>query len=219
MSFSYERYDRRPSASRRTVFGYWVPLVLTVTIATAGVAAWVWSERQDSDEDDADLSYGETGPEPRPPQYKRERDETWSQSQGVETRGEETFMARMSGALRRTPSPSQMLDMAGKRVVAGVAAAGAAVGGALQSIREERPDDFADHSRWSEEAQIRSADNLRGDSIHPSSANKGPSRAGLKRRTIVVVLSAEQTLDSLRDDDHSSYHQEHPVSASEPHSL
>lgn len=204
MSFSYDRYDRR-SSSRRTTFGYWVPLVLTVTVAAGGLAAWVWSERQETDSDeDTDLSYGEDGKGPPPPyggvQYRRE---DVSQSQGVEH--DDSLYSRMSGAIRRTPSPSQMFDMAGKRVAAGVAAAGAAVGSALSSIREERPDDFADHSRWSEEQLRRGAETL-------GSSGKGPARPGQRRRTVVVVLSAEQTLDSLRDDDHTSYHQEHSVS-------
>ena len=71
MSFSYERYDRQqrrgfsgPSANR-TAFGYWVPLIITVTAATAGVAAWIWNERT-TDEDDVDgYYYGEyNGPGP-----------------------------------------------------------------------------------------------------------------------------------------------------------
>ncbi len=41
---------------------------------------------------------------------------------------------KMSGALRRTPSPQQLFGSAGKTVAAGVAAAGAAVGSALASI-------------------------------------------------------------------------------------
>ena len=48
-----------------------------------------------------------------------------------------SIMGRMSGALRRTPSPQQILDGASKKVVAGVSAAGAAVTGALSSIIEE----------------------------------------------------------------------------------
>jgi hypothetical protein len=34
------------------LFGYWVPLVVTGTIAIGGLAAWIWSERSEHDEDD-----------------------------------------------------------------------------------------------------------------------------------------------------------------------
>ncbi|KAI9653563.1 MAG: hypothetical protein M1831_005945 [Alyxoria varia] len=62
MSFSYERYDRQQRrgfsgpSTNRTAFGYWVPLIITVTAATAGVAAWIWNERT-TDEDDVDAYY------------------------------------------------------------------------------------------------------------------------------------------------------------------
>ena len=61
----------------------------------------------------------------------------------------------MSGALRRTPSPHQLLGNAGKTVAAGVAAAGAAVGSALASIREDDKNAYADHETWSEEADAK----------------------------------------------------------------
>ena len=61
----------------------------------------------------------------------------------------------MSGALRRTPSPQQFFDSAGKTVAAGMAAAGAAVGSALAAIREEDKGAYADHETWSEEADAK----------------------------------------------------------------
>lgn len=79
-----------------------------------------------------------------------------------------TLISRMSGALKRTPSPQQSYDWASKQVAAGVAAAGAMMGGALTTIREGSQDDFEDHERWSEEADSRD--------------NEKPIKRGLKRR-------------------------------------
>jgi hypothetical protein len=109
------------------------------------------------------------------------------------------MMARMQGALRRTPSPQQIFDGASKRVAAGVAAAGAFVGGALTSIREENRGDFEDHSRWSEEAQSRDQQRHQTDtSVLPAAAASAPARniasaaTGDKRRkTVVIVVSSE----------------------------
>ena len=42
----------RGNASHHSFFGYWVPLVVTGTIAIGGLAAWIWSERAEHDEDD-----------------------------------------------------------------------------------------------------------------------------------------------------------------------
>ena len=216
MSFSYERYDKRwENRSRRSPLGYWVPLAVTVTIATAGLAAWVWSERRDdpsSSSDDDDLSYGEdreSSHVSRQPQH--EKYET--------ARDEEGLVARMSGAIRRSPSPQQLIDGASRRVVASVAAAGAMVGGALTSIREEGHgnDHFGDHSRWSEEAEKKGrvdaqadrstsavtdrnltysqsahGSDVRGDTTQSRSA---ATRHGEKRKTVAVVLSAEAMND------------------------
>ncbi|KAK5124068.1 hypothetical protein LTR85_002265 [Meristemomyces frigidus] len=61
---SYERNRNRarrplyapppgPGSSRQhSLLGYWVPLVVTGTIAIGGLAAWIWSERSEHDEDD-----------------------------------------------------------------------------------------------------------------------------------------------------------------------
>ena len=78
MSYPYERVDRRRSSygssSRRTTFGYWLPLAVTVTAATIGIAAWIWSERKDDDDDydDGRPPYNESHPPqgsyPEPPQ-------------------------------------------------------------------------------------------------------------------------------------------------------
>lgn len=59
---SYYTPPSRGSSSSHSVLGYWVPLVVTGTIAIGGLAAWIWSERTEDDEDDY------PGPKPqRPP--------------------------------------------------------------------------------------------------------------------------------------------------------
>jgi uncharacterized protein involved in type VI secretion and phage assembly len=82
----------------------------------------------------------------------------------------------MSGALRRTPSPQQFIDTAGKTVAAGFATAGAAIGKTLASIREE---DKYNENPWSEEADAR--------------RERDPP-PGMKRKTIAVVVSADTSL-------------------------
>ncbi|KAF2492046.1 hypothetical protein BU16DRAFT_529426 [Lophium mytilinum] len=219
MSFSYDRYDRRQSSSRRTTFGYWVPLVFTVTVATAGVAAWIWSQREeDEDEsDDADLSYGEDGDRAHP--IPGPRDVAGSASQGV-AHEEEGFLGRVQGAIRRTPSPQQAFDLVSKKAVAGVAAAGAAVGGVLSSIREEDKDAFDESSRWSEEQLIRrsveaqSSQSASAVATHTSSfgasVRGGPQSTGVRRKTVVIVVSAEATLENMHEEEEQgAYHTEH----------
>jgi hypothetical protein len=217
MSFSYDRYDRRQSSHSRSTFGYWVPLVLTVTVATAGVVAWVWSERREEDDssDDADLSYGEDrdGKTPGGP-----RDNT-SMSQGV-THEDESLVGRVQGVLRRTPSPQQVFDAVSKRTAAGVAAASAAAGAALASIREEDRDDLqGDHSRWSEEAALRrhteaqsSQSTVAVDTQTKSFAAsvRGAQPSGGRRKTVAIVVSAESLMDSYDED--GSYRSENAVS-------
>ena len=82
-------------------------------------------------------------------------DEFGARSTGVDVHDENTFVTRMSSALKRTPSPQQSYDWASKKVVDGVAAAGAMFGGALSSIREGSQERYEDHERWSEEAESR----------------------------------------------------------------
>jgi hypothetical protein len=108
------------------------------------------------------------------------------------------MMARMQGALRRTPSPQQIFDGASKRVAAGVAAAGAFVGGALTSIREENRGDFEDHSRWSEEVESRNQQRNQPDTtttgLPPTrSVTGGLATADKKRKTVVIVVSSESS--------------------------
>jgi len=56
-------YAPPPSRRQHSVLGFWVPLVITSTIALGGLAAWVWSERNDHDEDEYAL---DKPPRPRP---------------------------------------------------------------------------------------------------------------------------------------------------------
>ena len=215
MSFSYDRYDRsRQSSNRRTTLGFWVPLVFTVTVATAGAVAWIWSARQEDEDssDDADLSYGEDRDGSYPPGARASREGG--------AHDDESIVSRVQGIIRRSPSPQQVLEKMSKTATAGVAAAGAAVGGVLASIREEDKDDFGDHSRWSEEAALRR--NVEAQSAQSTAAvdvqtrsfaesvRKGPQNYTGKRKTVAIVVSAESLMDNLHEDD-GSYHSEQAV--------
>ncbi|KAJ5114319.1 hypothetical protein NUU61_000078 [Penicillium alfredii] len=216
MSFPQDSRRRRGGAGtgfsatgRRTAMGYWVPLALTVGIATLGVAAWIWSERSDDDEDDRPHDDGDGHyPPPEgandfpPPAYGAGE---YARSTGPDVMPgdapyDHSVMARMQGALRRTPSPQQIIDGASKRVVAGVTAAGAFVGGALTSIREENRGDFEDHSRWSEEAQSRAHERSQ-QPIVPTMSGALPSHGNgaqpsSKKKTVVIVISSLSPGDS-----------------------
>ena len=133
---------------------------------------------------------------------------------------DESIVGRMSGALRRTPSPQQFFDGASKRVVAGVSAAGAAVTGALSSITEEDRPGYEDHRSWSEEADSQSGGksskaSRRGPEMvdKEGSATSGASqatvKAGGKRKSVAIVVSA---VSDYEHDEDAGYHQEHAVS-------
>ena len=253
MSYSYERQRRQTygASTRRTAWGYWIPLAVTVTVATAGLVAWVWSERKDNEEDDLPPGppppgYGNApppatsyGPPPQgygasppgsqgPPGFDGPPgQQPYAPGQppyvpGPDGRGaeDESIVARMSGVLRRTPSPQQILDGASRRVVAGVTAAGAAVGGALSSIREEDKTGYEDHSRWSEEADSHTGaatgrvgpemrDLESSSSATVRQAAYSGAKTGGKRKTVAIVVSAETDYEHNEDAD---YHQEHAVS-------
>lgn len=198
---------------RRGVWSHWVPLVVTVTIASAGLVAWALSQRKDEDHaavqeheqhlDYENADYGDNpaygasnrGTGPRPGQDSQSRP---GHGHGAPPRHDDdaygahadpsgsNWGARVSGALRRTPSPQQFLDSTGKTITAGVAAAGAVMGKALASIRED--DRYPDDSRvWSEEADAKK--------------DRGPVAAGRRRKTVVVVVSADSPLGRFEDDD------------------
>lgn len=232
MSYKYERYEsqRRQgygASGRRTAFGYWVPLAMTVTVATIGLAAWIWSERKDKDHvvEDYDRRDGDGKPPPTYPnagpggQPAYVRDSSTQQTTQAE---EESIVSRVQGALRRTPSPQQILDGASRRVAAGVAAAGAVVGGALSSIREEDRRDFEDHSRWSEEAQGRVGPaGSQGPTAMQTGLTSGlpgvlapqipPARPNDKRKTVAIVVSAENKNHGHSREEEMAYMQEHAV--------
>jgi len=226
--FNYDRYDRRQSSSsRRSTFGFYVPLILTVTVATAGVAAWVWSVREDSGDysSDEDLSYGEDSSHEKrrgnAPVTESRRDNT-GLSRGATHEDESTIFGRAQSVIRRTPSPQQLFDTVSKKTAAGLAAAGAAAGAALASIREEDKDEaFGDHDRWAEEDTIRrSVEAQSRDSAaavdtqaksFAASVKNGPSTG--KRKTVVLVVSAESLMDG-ENDDLGSYRSENAVSIS-----
>ncbi|KAF2433555.1 hypothetical protein EJ08DRAFT_686290 [Tothia fuscella] len=258
MSFSYDRYDSRrrgPTPKGRSLFGHYIPLIITVSLATAGVAAWVWSAREDHDSttsasDDEDLSYGEEARNQREHDRDNRRPPSYGVSEGVIREGEE-YRGEGGAAegglvadvgrgvrevMRRTPSPQQAFDSVKKYGAAGVAAAGAVVGGALSSIREEgngrspsRPspkrgeEGFSDHERWSEEAEKRvdvtaQSEASRGAvssnvEAFGAAGREGPSSTskaapGGRRKTVAVVVSGETMLEHLRDEDEGKYHSE-----------
>lgn len=222
MSYSYDRYERSrrttSGASRRSALGYWIPLAVTLTVATAGLAAWIWSERKAYDDDDY---YDDRKGNARPPPDYRDPGPggvPYQPGSAGPQMQDDSFVGRVQGAIRRTPSPQQIFDGASRRVVAGVTAAGAAVGGALSAIKEEDRRDFEDHSRWSEEAETRATTATASAPHDPRAIQAGlsagksePSAAkgGKKRKTVAVVVSADIGHHDLGEE--VSYIQEHAV--------
>jgi hypothetical protein len=125
------------------------------------------------------------------------------------------------------------MEGASRTVVAGVAAAGAVVGSALSSIREEDKNAYKDHETWSEEAESRKPGVSPGPSggIELRSASEpgvppmprqpygSASEPGTmqrvsvgngRRKTVAIVVSADTHLDDI-DEDEGSFH-EHAVS-------
>jgi hypothetical protein len=99
-----DRYDtarRRQVRPGRSALGYWLPLVVTVTIATAGLAAWIWSERQhDNDDDDNDQDDdAEDDTYDHPLDYPEDIPNT--REQALDS-GDEGSLSRVTG---RDPSP------------------------------------------------------------------------------------------------------------------
>ncbi|KAH8678215.1 hypothetical protein BX600DRAFT_507179 [Xylariales sp. PMI_506] len=204
-------YDSSRSR-RRGVWGHWVPLVVTVTVATVGLAAWAWSQRQTDDEEEIppDLDYENADYGDNPPYGasgpRLATDETISGNPSFKADGASYGVAeahaeananagwgqQMSGALRRTPSPQQFLSNAGKTVAAGMGAVGAAMGSALAAIREEDKNAYADHETWSEEAEARKD---QGKEKAPNSREPGK-----RRKTVAVIVSADTNLDDFDED-------------------
>ncbi|KAF4977558.1 hypothetical protein FZEAL_5929 [Fusarium zealandicum] len=193
--------DHGSSRSRRGVWSHWVPLAVTLTVATVGVAAWIWSQRKDEDDEDSGLdydnqayggdsqAYGSRNLGTRDERGLEKPPRTEEQSHGIAPLDDEAadnggWGSRMSGALRRTPSPQQFFDSTGKTVAAGVAAASAAMGKALASIREEDKSPYGESNPWSEEADAKKE---RGPANAPSPLIGGSKR----RKTVAIVVSAD----------------------------
>ncbi|KAG6034015.1 hypothetical protein E4U41_006710 [Claviceps citrina] len=193
-------------SSRRGVWSHWVPLAVTLTVATAGLAVWVWSQRKEEDENAIDHEYGldyenaDYGDNPpygassrdskapsQPSRHESQRPDD-AASYGLATAHGDVsapgWGARMSGALRRTPSPQQFFDSTGKTVAAGVAAAGAAMGKALASIREE--DRGYGENPWSEEADAKK--------------DRTPNPRDRRRKAVAIVVSADAKISNLDAD-------------------
>ncbi|GAB7359432.1 hypothetical protein MBLNU230_g6080t1 [Neophaeotheca triangularis] len=286
--------NRRPlygpgSQRNNSTLTYWVPLVVTATLAIGGVAAWIWSERsEDDDDDDQDYSYGKPpgqGPGPTgtnssqgpyPPQssqpypggpgqgtssmslsgplpsqtagpqggppgtgyqgssgvgeaasyYNADGSRAVQQQQQAGEDG--GWMGRVSGTLRRTPSPQQFFDQASRQVSAGMTAAGAALGSIMEEDgsrdrgedrrgragREERErEGFSDHERWSEEAEekrrvgdVEAESERRADVARSGRDVKGKGRA---KMTVAVVVNADTGVDGQLDEDDGGYRTEH----------
>lgn len=207
----------RPSRSRRGVWGHWVPLAVTLTVATVGVAAWVWSQRKTEDDEEPEpgldyenADYGDNAV------YGTSRDgktvetttttttvertiektsRTDHESFGITTGEDEVTVSgwgsRMSGALRRTPSPQQFFDSTGKTITAGVAAASAAMGKALASIREEDKSPYSENNPWSEEAEKKER------ASPPAGSSSGSPK---RRKTVAIVVSADSPTAQLDED-------------------
>ncbi|KAL6795927.1 hypothetical protein GGI42DRAFT_331511 [Trichoderma sp. SZMC 28013] len=190
-------YDNHGSSRRRGVWSHWVPLAITLTVATAGLAAWVWSQRKETVEDHAEAEpdldyenadYGENpayGAESRrlaPPPQQAQRDGYATGAEMAEG-NPAGWGTRVTSAF--TSQPQQFFDSTGKTVAAGVAAAGAAVGKALASIREEdRPEH--ETGAWPEERELK--------------REKGPAPSLKKRKTVAIVISADSQFTDDDDD-------------------
>ncbi|KAL2220578.1 hypothetical protein M432DRAFT_650661 [Thermoascus aurantiacus ATCC 26904] len=199
------------ASGRRTALGYWVPLVLTVGIAAVGLAAWIWSERNDDDGDeDFNKEHRERDGEDFPPGEPGAEDTartTATDIRGQTQTDDGSVIARVQGALRSTPSPQEIFEGASRRVAAGISAAGALVGGALTSVREEGRGDFEDHSRWSEEVESRN-NAARATAAEPTMSGALPARGAAggqaplekkKKKTVAIVVSSVSSHDALEE--------------------
>ncbi|KAF3071083.1 hypothetical protein GL218_00264 [Daldinia childiae] len=191
MSSSYDSSRSR----RRGVWGHWVPIVVTLTVATVGVAAWAWSQRsneredEESDAEPADLDYENADYGENPPYGATSRPAIRPDDVGYgvgEIHPEATGVTAGWGS-RRTPSPQQFFSSASKTVAAGVAGVGAAVGSALAAIRDDDKDAYADHETWSEEAEARKE---KPTPPQPRDSTK-------RRKTVAIVVSANTNTDDL----------------------
>ena len=201
-------FDNSGSRRKGGVWSHWVPLAVTVTVATVGLAPWVWKQRKDDDgpaqnnENGVGLDYEHADYGDNPAYGATSRSQPKAayppNDLGAQTEGtihlqpdpnDAGWGARMSGALRRTPSPQQFFEHAGKSVSAGMAAASAAAGRALAAIREEDKAAFNDHETWSEEADARRERPGEGRPRDPSK----------RRRTVAIIVSADNNVQEDED--------------------
>jgi hypothetical protein len=181
-----DRYDtarRRQARPGRSALGYWLPLVVTVTIATAGLAAWIWSERQhDNDDDDNDRhDDAEDDTYDHPIDYPEDIPDTREQ---VPDSGDQGFLSRVTG---RTPSPQQFFDTAGQRLRSAVGLSGPSTAGRQEEGGEPA---FSDNEHWNEEAETKRSQRL-------TSSNNPTTKS---KRTVVVVLNGEESEDGPTHD-------------------
>lgn len=136
-----------------------------------------------------------------------------------------SFLERVGGAMRRTPSPQQLFSSASRQVSAGLAAAGSALGSIMEidsnadhlelrdrsRSRHSEKGGFSDHERWSEEA----TEKTRIGTVTTESARRVGTVTGAKtergkakaKKTVAVVVSA--SLDASIKAEQTAYHTEH----------
>ncbi|CAK4029597.1 hypothetical protein DOTSEDRAFT_75123 [Lecanosticta acicola] len=146
-----------------------------------------------------------------------------SSSQTRDVHDEQTFFGRMSGVVRRTPSPQQFFDHASKQVTAGLAAAGSALGSIMEvdsndghayedrrersRSRHEEREGFSDHERWSEEAEERQRiSEIKTESDKRAGVREEKSK-GRSKKAVAVVVSADVGGDDSHDEE--DFHTEH----------
>ena len=270
--------------SNHSLLGYWVPVIVTGTIAIGGLAAWIWSERSESEEDDyphdkpprpqtgmgapypTQGSQSYTGPPPQagqsasyatapsmgagpppggPSQMAGGEASSYygtNQSRDVQQhqQDETTWYGRMTGAIKRTPSPQQFFEGATKQVSAGVAAAGAALGSIMEGSDEERyrqgdgarsssgrrsskrrsdraeeREGFSDHERWSEEAdekqRVGPMDAESERRAQAARVARDEKGKGRSKRAVAVVVSADTNADIELEQEGAGFVTEHAV--------
>jgi hypothetical protein len=162
-------------------------------------------------------------PPPGPDGFQDSREFEGARSTAVQQEQDTGLVARMSSALGmgRSSSPAQSYDWASKKVVAGVAAASAMVGGALSSLGGGGQNEYEDHERWSEEADQRDGEKEIKQGIKRqgtadeffSGAVSLPRTASMrsrKRKSVAIVVSSVERGTADLDLGH------HAVSANVP---
>ena len=201
------RRQTAAAAHSRSLLGFWVPVVLTASAAVIGITAWIWNERQHDESEDETTDTDRYNKEGKRPEYNDgpSRRPEYGDAASTRLQGEpSTIASRVSGALRRTPSPQQIYDGASKKLAAGAAAATAVGASALAAIRE---DDKEEHLQYGAESTgdrrtVASAPSPAVSSTSQATVvpvSKPTSSATGRRKTAVLVVSSEADLDSLQD--------------------